>query len=53
LYLKESQPSNIQCNSEKYDNAFQECLSNYIDRSKMTSMIYGASRNKQRGIEYT
>ena len=37
----------------RYDRAFHHFLSKSIDRSKMTSMIYGVSRNGSRGLGYS
>lgn len=35
---------------KKYDTAFQKFLAQNIDRSKMTSMIYGISRNEKKKV---
>jgi len=41
------------CNSEKYEHAFQEFISNSIERSKLAYIIYGVSRKKLKCIGYT
>ena len=37
----------------KYEKSFQYFLARNIDRSKMASLIYGVSRNQNKGLGYT
>lgn len=43
---------NIECASKNYDNFFQKFLTKNIDKSKISSMIYGISGKGKRGIGY-